>query len=169
MNKLQKIFFSRSSKHKFPITLIIGAPGVGKGTYSRMLSKELKIKEFSTGDELRRILSTEDNTPEMKQIKDILSQGNILTNKGKLVKDEYMIDLVKKKLDSIENVKGVILDGYPRTLNQAIQFDDICKIDLVINITLNNEILMRKLLGRRICKNCGNNYNICSINEVFII
>jgi adenylate kinase len=79
-----------------------------------------------------------------------------------------MIKLVKNKLSSSEFENGVILDGFPRNLNQAIEFESISHIDLVINTTLDNDILIQKLLGRRVCGNCGKNYNICSINQVKI-
>jgi adenylate kinase len=78
-----------------------------------------------------------------------------------------MIQLVKTKLNSAEFDNGVILDGFPRTLNQAVQFEKISHIDLVIKTKIDNEILVKKLLGRRVCKDCGKNYNICSIMEVF--
>ena len=80
--------------------------------------------------------------------------------------DNYMMKLVKNKLNSNEFENGVILDGFPRNLNQAIQFQSLFEIDLVINTTLDNDILVKKLLGRRVCGDCGKNYNVCSIYEV---
>ncbi len=77
-----------------------------------------------------------------------------------------MLRLVKNKLSSSEFENGVILDGFPRNLNQAILFETVSHIDLVINTTLDNDILIKKLLGRRVCSNCGKNYNMCSIFEV---
>ena len=89
--------------------------------------------------------------------------------KGKLVNDNYMMILVKNKLSSKEFENGVILDGFPRNLNQAIQFQSLFEIDLVINTILDNGVLIKKLLGRRVCGDCGKNYNVCSINEVLYI
>lgn len=86
--------------------------------------------------------------------------------KGKLVNDNYMFQLVKKKLETNDFDNGVILDGYPRTLSQANEFQSIFSINLVINIVLDNDILLKKLLGRRVCQKCAKNYNLCSINEV---
>ena len=78
MLKIKKFFFSNQRQKINPIILMIGAPGVGKGTYSKLISREFKIKEFSTGDELRHISSSTNISPEMKEIKEILSQGNKL-------------------------------------------------------------------------------------------
>ena len=77
-----------------------------------------------------------------------------------------MFQLVKNKLESNDYENGVILDGYPRTLNQAIRFQSLYDIHLVINTILDNDILLKKLLGRRVCQKCGKNYNLCSIHEV---
>jgi adenylate kinase family enzyme len=75
MLRIAKYNFSKKMNNMKPIVLMIGAPGVGKGTYSRMLSREFKIKEFSTGDELRRLSSNNEVNPEMNEIKEIIRQG----------------------------------------------------------------------------------------------
>jgi adenylate kinase len=137
--------------------LMIGAPGVGKGTYSRMLSKDLSIPELSSGDLLRNLVKS-DNSDQSKEIKKIIDSG-------KLVDDQYMFNFMLNKLSSQQYSKGVILDGYPRNINQAEQLEKIKHMDLVLKIELDEEILIRKLLGRRVCKSCGKNYNICSIKE----
>jgi adenylate kinase family enzyme len=77
MNYISKFTFTSQTRKLRPIVLMIGAPGVGKGTYGRMLSKEFQIKEFSTGDELRKISSSSGLSPELQKIKDIMNQGII--------------------------------------------------------------------------------------------
>ena len=141
------------------VILMIGAPGVGKGTYSRMLSKDLNIPELSSGEELRKLLkSNQNNNPQISRIKNLM-------DKGQLVDDEYIFNFMKEKLCRPEYSKGVILDGYPRNINQAMHFKTLRTMDLVINIELEESILIKKLLGRRVCINCGKNYNICCIKE----
>ena len=149
--------FSGLSRSK-EIILMMGAPGVGKGTFSKMLSKDLKIPEFSTGDELRKIIKSnnDDNTDqEVLKIKKIVQEG-------KLVDDETMLSIVEKRLNKNDTDNGIILDGYPRNLHQAKQFQ---KVSLVLDIFLADDILIPKILGRRICPCCGNNYNIFSMKE----
>jgi adenylate kinase len=138
--------------------LIIGAPGVGKGTYSRMLSKDLNLPEFSTGDELRKVSKENSNDEIVNKIKNIM-------NEGKLVSDEYMLELVKNKLSKDEYKNGVILDGFPRTFNQAKELDNFKQMNLVVKIDLRQDILIKKLLGRRVCNSCGKGYNICEIKD----
>ena len=151
---------SRGKLKKDLVILMIGAPGVGKGTYSRMLSKDLNIPELSSGEELRKLLKSDQNNNNQQ-----ISRIRNLMDKGQLVDDEFIFNFMKEKLSRQEYSKGVILDGYPRNINQAIQFKNLRKMDLVINIELDENILIKKLLGRRVCINCGKNYNICCIKE----
>jgi adenylate kinase len=148
-----KRFFSTNQRE---VILMMGAPGVGKGTFSKMLSKDFNIPEFSTGEELRRITSENSQSdPQIEKIKQIIKSG-------KLVDDDTMLNLVKTRLRDDFSNNGIILDGFPRTLNQAVLFD---KVTMVIDIFLSEEILIPKILGRRVCKKCGNNYNIFEIKE----
>jgi adenylate kinase len=154
---LKKFIFKKSfSTLEREVILIMGAPGVGKGTFSKMLSKDFNIPEFSTGEELRRIASLNNHTdPNVEKIKEIIKSG-------KLVDDQSMISLVKTRMDQDDARHGIILDGFPRNLNQAVLFD---RATMVIDIFLSDDILIPKILGRRICKTCGNNYNIFEIYE----
>ncbi len=138
--------------------LMIGAPGVGKGTYSRLLSRDLGIPELSTGDELRRLSRSETTNPLINKIKGIME-------KGQLVGDEYMIELIQSKLTLPEYSKGFILDGFPRTHNQAVSFEKVKNMDLVVKVHLSEEVLIAKLMGRRVCSGCGKGYNICSFKS----
>jgi adenylate kinase len=136
---------------------MIGAPGVGKGTYSRMLSKDMKISELSSGDELRKIVKN--------NLDGNISKTKDIMDKGKLVDDEYIFGIVKNKLKEEAYANGAILDGFPRTISQAKEFENFKHIDLVVKIDLNEDVLVRKLLGRRMCVHCGTGYNVCSIFE----
>lgn len=134
--------------------LMMGAPGVGKGTYSRMLSKDLKVPELSSGEELRKLPLNEDTVNIKEQM-----------NRGELVDNEFVINLIENRLSRNTYDGGAILDGFPRNLYQAKYFDEKSKLDLVIKINLDEEIIVRKLLGRRVCEDCGKGYNICNIKE----
>lgn len=149
-----KHFITSNTRDK-KIILMTGAPGVGKGTFSKMLSKDFNIPEFSTGDELRKIINSSTNDLDILKIKQIIQEG-------KLINDEYMLKLVQKRLENGDTKNGIIFDGYPRNLNQAGQFK---QITAVVDIYLNEEILVQKILGRRVCSKCGNNYNIYQIKE----
>ncbi|CAK9167294.1 unnamed protein product [Ilex paraguariensis] len=89
-----------------------------------------------------------------------------IVNQGKLVSDEIIISLLSKRLEAGEakGESGFLLDGFPRTVRQAEILDDVTDIDLVINLKLPENILVEKCLGRRICNQCGKNFNVASIN-----
>jgi len=150
--------FKLSSNFKKPLTLLMmGGPGVGKGTFSRLLSKDFGLPELSSGNELRRITQTGEGkfVEEIKKIK----------NSGKLVGDDLIFEIISKRLDHPEFEKGVILDGYPRTVNQIKQFLAVRSIDMSIKIELNENILIKKITGRRECEKCGRNYNLFSFKD----
>ncbi|GMI87021.1 adenosine kinase [Hibiscus trionum] len=135
----------------------LGCPGVGKGTYASRLSNLLCIPHIATGDLVRDELAS--SGPLSSQLKEIVNQG-------KLVSDEIIIDLLSKRLEKGEakGESGFILDGFPRTVRQAEILEGVTDIDLVINLKLWEEALLAKCLGRRICSECGGNYNVASID-----
>ena len=138
---------------------MLGAPGVGKGTYSKILSKDIKIPELSTGEFLRKAIHNNDNNnPHYKEIAEKI-------NKGELIDDDFMFNIVKQLLQTDEYKNGAILDGFPRNVNQCVLMESFKKFDLVLNIQLNEDVLVKKLLGRRVCKGCGKGYNVCEIKE----
>jgi adenylate kinase len=153
-------YFSTAQKAQINL-MLFGAPGVGKGTYSKLMEKEYDFKTFSMGDYFRAL--TKDNTskdPFILNIKKILREGQ-------LVDDKLVVDVVKNiKTDpSYSKHMGLILDGVPRTLLQARMLRDAgIKIDLIINFYNREEILLQKLMSRRVCPTCGRNYNIADIN-----
>lgn len=135
--------------------IIFGPPGSGKGTYSAGIVRKLGIVKISTGDMFREI--AKENTEFGKKVAKIL-------NSGKLVSDEITTEILKKKLSK---TKDFILDGYPRTIEQAKALEKITKIDAIINIIAPEEILIEKISARRICSNpkCDGNFNIADIKK----
>ncbi|XVE99407.1 hypothetical protein REPUB_Repub03eG0195600 [Reevesia pubescens] len=137
--------------------VFLGCPGVGKGTYASRLSNLLGVPHIATGDLVRDELAS--SGPLSSQLKEIVNQG-------KLVSDEIIIDLLSKHLEvaEAEGESGFILDGFPRTIRQAEILEEVTNIDLVINLKLREEALLAKCLGRRICSECGGNYNVAYID-----
>ncbi len=136
--------------------VLLGPPGAGKGTQSIELSKKYGVPHISTGDILR------------KSIKDGLPLGlkaKSFMDKGSLVPDEVVIGIVAERLKDSDTKKGFILDGFPRTVNQAVGLDEALKnissgIDIVIYFQTSTKTAIERLTGRRVCKNCGFNYHI---------
>ncbi|XP_021730645.1 adenylate kinase 1, chloroplastic-like [Chenopodium quinoa] len=137
--------------------VFLGFPGVGKGTYASRLSSLLGVPHIATGDLVRHELSS--NGPLSHQLAEIVNQG-------KLVSDEIIISLLSKRLETGEarGESGFILDGFPRTIRQAEILEGVTDIDLVVNLRLPELALIEKCLGRRICGQCGKNFNVASIN-----
>ncbi|KAG9442426.1 hypothetical protein H6P81_018280 [Aristolochia fimbriata] len=137
--------------------VFLGCPGVGKGTYAGRLSQLLGVPHIATGDLVREELNS--SGPLAEQLKEIVNQG-------KLVSDETIINLLSKRLEAGESKgeTGFILDGFPRTIRQAEILDGVTDIDLVVNLKLREDVLLEKCLGRRICSQCGGNFNIAAID-----
>lgn len=122
--------------------ILLGVPGVGKGTVAGFLVKKLKIHHIATGDILRDEAETNKELGEMM-------------NQGKLVPDELVSKIIEKRLKKEDCKKGFILDGFPRTINQA-EFLEKRKInfDYVLNLKASEDEVIRRLSGRRICTKC---------------
>lgn len=136
--------------------IFLGAPGVGKGTYASRISPQLGIPQISTGDLVRK---------EIKQRSELGEKVKEFSSKGLLVPDEIIIEMLEKRLQEPDCKKGFILDGFPRTLPQAQALEKITNIDKVINISLREDIIVRKIAARRVCQECGEVYNIADIHE----
>ncbi len=131
--------------------IIFGPPGSGKGTYTSRLKDKLGVDVIAMGDIFREIMKTD--TPLGKKVKGYVE-------KGSLVPDEVVLEVLKEHIAKISSKKGFILDGYPRTLDQAKALEKIAKIDVIIQLTVPEWIIIERLSTRRICKNCGEIYNI---------
>ena len=130
--------------------ILLGPPGAGKGTFSSQVKEVLPdIIHVSTGDIFRENLKNK--TPLGLKAKSYMDEG-------KLVPDEITNDMVKKTLDEISD-KSWVLDGYPRNLNQAEFLSKITTIDSVILLSVDHKILIKRILGRYSCPNCGAIYN----------
>lgn len=129
----------------------IGPPGAGKGTYAQYFKEKYCIPHISTGDILREEIS---KGTELGKI------AKQYVEKGLLVPDEIVIELVKKRLAEPDTSQGFMLDGFPRTLNQARALDAFAKIDAAIYLMVSEEIAVRRLSGRMICPVCNRVYNI---------
>jgi adenylate kinase len=136
--------------------IMFGPPGAGKGTYSSRIAPKLGIVKISTGDIFRRIIK--EDTPIGREVREIY-------NAGGLQSDDLTIQLLKEELEKPEARKGFILDGFPRTIEQAKALDSITKIDAIINLIIPEEILIEKLSARRICKECNDIYNVADIDK----
>ena len=129
--------------------IFIAPPAAGKGTQSNLLSNEFNIEHISTGDLLREEIKSGN-----KELQSIIESG-------KLVSDELILSILSKKID---NLDSYILDGFPRTINQAISLDELLtskneKIDYVIYLSVDKEIAKKRILGRVSCTKCGSVYN----------
>ena len=151
--------FGGSKFYKKPMFVLLGAPGVGKGTYGKRLSKDWNMPIFSTGEYLRNLLKT-DKTELGNQIRDLVKAG-------KLVGDDIIMKIMERRLFKDENkkAKGIILDGFPRTVVQAEMLEKLGKVRAAMNFFLRDDILIEKLAGRRECDKCHIPYNVATIKR----
>ena len=135
--------------------ILLGPPGSGKGTQAKMIADKYKVKHVSTGDILRE--NVRNGTPLGVEAKKYMDAG-------KLVPDSLLISIIKDRLAKPDVKGGWMLDGYPRTIPQAEALDAILpslgqKIDVVLNIDVPDEELVKRVTGRRMCK-CGTTYHV---------
>ncbi len=130
--------------------ILLGAPGAGKGTYASRLKKDYNIPHISTGDLLRESIRQE--TESGLKAKEFM-------DKGEFVPDETIIDLLKERLSQEDAKSGVFLDGFPRTKKQAEILDELIGADLAFNFEIEKDVILRRLGGRLVCKECGEGYN----------
>ena len=136
--------------------ILLGAPGAGKGTQAKKLSEKYRIPKISTGDILREA---------MQKGTALGLKAKSYMDRGQLVPDDVVIGIVEEKLKDKECVKGWILDGFPRTLQQAQALDRILtgirtSIGHVLNLEVNEEKIIKRISGRRSCESCQSTYHI---------
>jgi adenylate kinase len=140
----------RAARDRFVMShriLLLGAPGAGKGTQSAKLADEYGVDHVTTGDALRanKEMETEYGTPKS------------FMDAGELVPDPVVNEIVEAALDEAD---GFVLDGYPRNVEQAEFLSEITDLDAVILLDVDEEVLVDRLAGRRVCDDCGANYHV---------
>ena len=131
--------------------IIFGAPGAGKGTYSSRLQAKLGVDVIAMGDIFRE--SVKQNSVLGKKVKSYVE-------KGALVPDDVVVEVLKDRLSKVPKGKGFLLDGFPRTIEQAKTLEGITGIDVILLLDVPDEIIIERLSSRRICRKCGEVYNI---------
>ena len=139
--------------------IFLGPPGAGKGTYAQRVHEILHIPHVSTGDIFRDIAKKEDELS--KRIREIMERGE-------LVPDELVNEVVKRRLSEKDCENGFILDGYPRTVNQAIFLDEYLstagkRLTAAILFDVPEDVVVQRLTSRRVCPKCGRIYNLVSL------
>ena len=130
--------------------ILLGPPGAGKGTQAKRIVEKTGLLHLSTGDILR---------DEVARGTELGKQAKAYMDRGDLVPDELIIGMIRGR---IENADGFILDGFPRTVAQAEALEQITPVDVVIDIELERDEVIRRLSSRRVCRNCGKIYNLIS-------
>ena len=134
--------------------ILLGSPGVGKGTYATLLAKKYKIPHISTGDIFREAV---------KEKSELGIKVKEFLDRGELVPDDITILVIKERLKKNDVNVGFLLDGFPRTITQAEALENFKKIDKVLNFVAPEKTIMDRLSGRRICKKCGAIYHLINI------
>ncbi len=136
--------------------IFLGPPGAGKGTQAAGVSAHLKVPHISTGDMFRAAIKNE--TPTGLEAKRYMDAGQ-------LVPDSVVIDMVRERLAMDDCANGYLLDGFPRTVEQAEALENICAPDAVVEIDVPDERLMVRLTGRRVCTKCNGTFHISKVAD----
>jgi adenylate kinase len=136
--------------------VLVGPPGAGKGTQAQFVSAHLAVLQISTGDIFRANVS--EGTPLGKQAREFMDAGD-------LVPDEITVAMVRDRLESDDADRGFLLDGFPRTVPQAVQLDEILReldteLDVVLELVVDDGEVVRRLSGRRTCRRCGHIWHV---------
>lgn len=136
--------------------VLLGPPGAGKGTQAEQLIKKYDIPHISTGDILRK---------NIKEQTELGVKAEEYMDNGDLVPDALVLDIVASRIAEDDCSEGFLLDGFPRTLAQAEQLDEILKekgigLDHVINLDVDESVLLERLTGRRVCRACGSTFHV---------
>jgi adenylate kinase len=136
--------------------ILLGPPGAGKGTQAVRISQRYGLPHISTGDMLRAAIKNQ--TPMGLAAKQYI-------DKGELVPDEVVIGVVRERLAADDCSQGFLLDGFPRTLAQARALDEIAHIDGAICIQVDDEALVKRIAGRRVCSQCGGTFHVSTLKD----
>lgn len=136
--------------------ILLGAPFSGKGTLARQLEADFALKQISTGDLFRE---------NIKNGTEIGFLAKSYIDKGQLVPDAVTISMLKERIEKDDCKMGVVLDGFPRTIEQAKALESIAKIDAVIQLDVSFDEIRRRCLGRRVCSKCGEIYNTSTYDK----
>lgn len=139
--------------------ILLGPPGSGKGTLAADLARMYHIRHISTGDIFRQMIREET---------ELGLKASSYIEAGQLVPDDLTIAMVRQRLAADDCRSGFMLDGFPRTLPQAEALERMtqsmnCRIDAVLNVQVPDELILKRLSGRRMCRGCGRGYNIYSM------
>lgn len=131
--------------------IFLGPPGAGKGTQAQIICQKLGVPQISTGDMLRAAIAAQSETG---------LKAKSYMDAGQLVPDAVVIALVRERVSAADCAGGYILDGFPRTVEQATALAAFAKIDAVIDIHVDDAALVKRLSGRRVCPKCGAPYSV---------
>lgn len=142
-----------------PRLLLLGAPGSGKGTQAELIIEDFDIPVISTGDMLRDAISNKT---------EVGLKAKSYMNKGQLVPDDIVVEVALNRLDQEDTKDGFLLDGFPRTIEQADALEDFLheeglELDKAIYLNAPEEVLTARIAGRRICKDCGKVYHVTNM------
>ena len=139
--------------------ILLGPPGAGKGTQATKITQHYQIPQISTGDIFRR--NIKDKTPLGLEVQEYM-------NRGELVPDQLVLDIAFARLSEPDCERGFLLDGFPRTLEQASALDDFLaktgkKVEYVLNVNADKALIMERMSGRVVCRKCGASYHIVTL------
>lgn len=147
---------SSASSSKAARMVFMGAPGVGKGTFASRVAPALGIPTISTGDLVRA---------EVKKGTSLGQELAAIADRGELVGDDQITDMARARLAEDDAQAGFILDGFPRTRAQAEALEGFGGVALAVNLDIDLDVLVEKIVSRRVCADCGNGYNVARINR----
>ena len=136
--------------------IFLGPPGAGKGTQATGVSSHLRVPHISTGDMFRAAIKNE--TPTGLEAKRYMDAGQ-------LVPDSVVVDMVRERLAMPDCANGYLLDGFPRTVEQARALDEIATPDAVVDIDVPDERLLARLTGRRVCSKCNGTFHVSKVAD----